>query len=369
MATDVIMPALGVAQETGKVLRWLRKEGDAVEQGAPIMEIETDKVTVEVEAPASGTLAGIRVPEGTDVPVGEVVAVILAAGEDARASALQARDGDGTPAPRARRRLASPKAKRIAAERGIDVTALTGSGPGGAVVAADLEGMQAPAASAPVSSIWQLMAERTTEAWRTAPHFYLSRDVDTGRLVAWRESARKRPGYELLTHTDLLVKLVAAALREHPRVNAAWRDGGIVENPDIGVGVAVAVEDGLVVPVVHTADRLELLEIVARRVELVEAARSGGLRPNDVAGGTFTISNLGMFGVDAFAAIINAPQAAILAVGRIAERVVPVNGRPEVRPMCTLTLSFDHRVVDGARGAQFLDTLAGLIEEPAGLVD
>src|SRR6266540_2352287 len=183
MATDVIMPALGVAQETGKVLRWLRKEGDAVEQGAPIMEIETDKVTVEVEAPASGTLAGIRAPEGTDVPVGEVVAVILAAGEDARASEHQARDGDGVPAPRARRRLASPKAKRIAAERGIDVTALTGSGPG---VAADLEAVQAPAASPPVSSIWRLMAERTTEAWRTAPHFYLSREVDTGRLVAWR---------------------------------------------------------------------------------------------------------------------------------------------------------------------------------------
>ncbi len=388
MPTDVIMPALGVAQETGKVLKWLRGEGDEVEEGAPLLEIETDKVTVEVEAPASGTLAGIRFAEGSDVPVGHVVALILATGEEAPAaapaavepreqapvSAATGGNGSRSTARRAGRPLASPKARRIAKERGVDVTSLTGSGPRGAVLAADVEGAGAAAAAGPpqaveVGAIWQRMAERTTQAWQTAPHFYLSRDVDAGRLDAWRDGARRRAGYERLTHTDLLVKVAAAALRRHPRVNAAWRDGGIAGNDDVNVGVAVAVDDGLVVPVVHGADVLELRAVVERRVELVDAARAGKLRPDDVGAATFTISNLGMYGVDAFAAILNAPQAAILAVGRIANRVVPVDGRPEIRPMCTLTVSFDHRVVDGARGALFLETLAELIEEPAGLID
>jgi len=383
MATDVIMPALGVAQETGKVLRWLRTEGEEVEQGAPIMEIETDKVTVEVEAPASGTLAGIRVSEGADVPVGDVVALILAAGEEAPAEvpvavaserpapalAQVAEAGNGAAARPVRRPLASPKARRIAKERGVDLASLAGSGPRGAVIAADVEAGREDAPPAQVGAIWQRMAERTTQSWQTAPHFYLTRDVDSGRLNAWRESARGRSGYERVTHTDLLVKVVAAALRRHPRLNATWRDGGIAETDEINVGIAVAVEDGLVVPVVHGADRLELRAVAERRAELVERARAGRLQPGDVGGGTFTISNLGMYGVDAFAAILNAPQAATLAVGRIADRIVPVNGRPEVRPMCTLTLSLDHRVADGARGAQFLETLAELIEEPAGLID
>jgi pyruvate dehydrogenase E2 component (dihydrolipoamide acetyltransferase) len=212
------------------------------------------------------------------------------------------------------------------------------------------------------------MAENTTRSWQSVPHFFLLRDVDAGRLDSWRESTRLRAGYEGVTHTDLLVKLCAASLREHPRVNASWRDGGLVEQRDVNVGIAVAIDDGLVVPVVHGADQLGLREIAERRRALVDAARENRLRPDDVSGGTFTISNLGMFGVDAFLAIVNAPQAAILAVGRIAERIVPVVGRAEVRPMMTLSLSFDHRVVDGARGAQFLDTLADLIEEPAGLV-
>ncbi len=379
MPTDVIMPALGVAQETGKVLRWFHAEGAEVEKDSPLMEIETDKVTVEVEAPASGTLAGIRFSEGADVPVGNVVAVILAAGEEApsevpvavrsEAPTAAASKGDGGTARRPRRPLASPKARRIAADRGIDLAALTGSGQRGAVLAADVEALAAPAeARREIGSIWKRMAERTTHSWQTVPHFYLSRDVDAGRLDAWRESARRRPGYERLSHTDLLAKVVAAALERHPRVNATWRDGGIAENPAINVGVAVAVDDGLIVPVIHHADRLELREIVDRRVAFVEAARAGRLSPEDVSGGTFTISNLGMFGVDAFTAILNAPQAAILAVGRIADRIVPLDGRPAVKSMCTLTLSFDHRVVDGARGAQFLDTLAELVEEPAGLV-
>ena len=338
MPRDVIMPALGMAQETGKVLRWLKAEGDAVAEGEPLLEIETDKVTVDVESPATGTLAGIRAGEGDDVPVGQAIAVVLTAGEELAA-------------PRARP-PASPKARRLAAERGVELSVVAGSGPGGAVVAADL-------GSAPVlPSVWRLMAARTTESWQSVPHFYLRREVDGSRLERLRSDEPARPSY-----TDLLIQLVAAALRRHPNVNATWHDGAPVRSEHVNIGVAVAVEDGLVVPVVHDADRLSLTEVTARRKRLVEAARGGELRPADVADGTFTVSNLGMYGVDSFDAIVNAPQAGILAVGRIVERFVPVEGRPEVRPTMQLSLSFDHRVVDGARGAEFLGTLASLVED------
>jgi pyruvate dehydrogenase E2 component (dihydrolipoamide acetyltransferase) len=212
------------------------------------------------------------------------------------------------------------------------------------------------------------MAERTQRSWQEVPHFFLSRDVDASRLQSWRAAARAKPGGEAITHTDLLVKVCAEALRRHPRVNASWRDGEIAAGSGINVAIAVATTDALVVPVVHAADRLDLAAIAARRREIVDAARAGKLRPDDVQGGSFTISNLGMYGVDAFQAIVNAPQAAILAVGRIGERPWAENGELVVRPVLTLTLSFDHRVVDGARGAEFLDTLASLVEEPAGLV-
>jgi pyruvate dehydrogenase E2 component (dihydrolipoamide acetyltransferase) len=382
MATEVLMPALEMAQETGRIVRWLKAEGDTVAKGEPLMEIETDKVTVEIEAPADGTLAGVRAGEGDEVPVGEAVAFILGAGEEAPELAPMSASTDVAPAPapdssnnlllgdRGARPLASPKARRIAAERGIDLATVGGTGPHGAVVAADLaaEPKEDASNSLLLGSIWRRMAERTTRSWQSAPHFFLLREVDASRLEGWRESLRRRTGHEGVTHTDLLIKLCAAALGEHPRVNASWRDGGITANDDVNVGIAVAIEDGLVVPVLHSADALAVEAIAGRRVELVAAAREGRLAPKDVSGGTFTISNLGMFGVDAFLAIVNEPQAAILAVGRIADRVVAVDGRPEVRPTMILALSFDHRVVDGARGAEFLDTLASLVEEPAGLV-
>jgi pyruvate dehydrogenase E2 component (dihydrolipoamide acetyltransferase) len=397
MAIDVIMPALGMAQETGKILRWLKTDGEAVSKGEPLMEIETDKVTVEVEAPADGTLA-LRAAEGDEVDVGKAVAVIVGAGEpmpkpgsidaattssaDAQPVAdIEPETVPATQSQSARRQLASPKARRLAQEHGIELTAVAGSGPHGAVVAADVEALGGNGAIAdapppgleagqelPLGAVWTRMAERMSESWRTVPHFFLLRQVEATRLLAWRESLRSRAGYESVTHTDLLLKLCAAALREHPRVNASWRDGKILASAGVHVGVAVALEDGLVVPVVHDADDLDLHELAARRKALVEAARSGRLRPEDVSGGTFTVSNLGMYGVDAFAAIVNPPQAAVLAVGRITDRVIPVAGKAEIRPTLVLCLSFDHRVVDGARGAQFLDTLAGLMEEPAGLV-
>jgi pyruvate dehydrogenase E2 component (dihydrolipoyllysine-residue acetyltransferase) len=366
MPADVIMPALGMAQDTGRVLRWLRSEGDAVKKGEPLLEIETDKVTVEIEAPADGTLAGVRAAEGEEVPVGRAVAVVLGEGETFEVSEVEAVTaapvpvavGNGAaataPARSGRRRLASPKARRIARERGIDIDSLSGSGPNGAVTAADVEGARSAPTTADFGSVWRLMAERTQQAWQTVPHFYLRREVDASRLSSWRAAAPVK-----VSHTDLLVKVAAEALRRHPRVNNAER---------INVAIAVATEDALVAPVVHDADRLDLAQIAERRKEIVARARENKLRPDDVSGGTFTISNLGMYGVDSFDAIVNAPQAAILAVGRIRDRIVPVDGQPAIRPVLELTVSFDHRVVDGARGAEFLDTLASLIEEPAGLV-
>ena len=215
--------------------------------------------------------------------------------------------------------------------------------------------------------MWRIMAERMTASWTTAPHFYLVREVNVARLVAWLGTARKQTGAHI-TYSDLLVKLVAATLAQHPRVNVSWKDGTLERHTEINIGLAVALEDGLVVPVIARADTLGLKDIATRREDLVARAQAGKLRPADIQGGVFTISNLGMYGVDAFSAIVNPPQAAILAVGRIADRVVPVNGQPAVQPTMTLTLSCDHRALDGARGAQFLGALADLIEEPLALL-
>jgi len=389
MATNVIMPALELAQETGKVLKWLKAPGDTVTKGEPIVEIETDKATVEIEAPASGILRDVTARAGDTVPVGQTIALIAAAGEAGAAAQAPARTavppvaspgpalaavaappvrrdsatGAGAPT---RLAAASPKARRLADERGLDLRVLRGTGPGGAVLTADVATAQRPAAAG-VGTVWRIMAERMTASWTTAPHFYLVREVTVGRLVSWQERARKQTGVRV-TYTDLLVKLVAAALAQHPSANAAWKDGAILRNASIDIGLAVAVEQGLVVPVIHRADTLTLAELAGHREDLVSRAHAGKLRPADIQGGGFTISNLGMFGVDAFSAIVNPPQAAILAVGRIVDRIVAVDGQPAVRPSMTLTLSCDHRALDGARGAQFLGALADLIEEPLALL-
>jgi pyruvate dehydrogenase E2 component (dihydrolipoamide acetyltransferase) len=359
VATEVIMPALGVSQETGRVLRWLKAAGDEVASGEPIVEIETDKVTVEMEAPASGVLGPIKTDEGQDVPVGHVIGLILAPGESPPAEAPHAPSPAGGGA--------SPLARRRAREAGIDPRAVFGTGPGGAVTAADVAAAtDAPESGAggavEVGPVWRRMVEHVSASW-AAPHFFLTRDVDAEQLVAWRASLG-----DDVTITDLVVWLVARALERHPEVNARWEDGAPRRVADVDVGIAVAIDDGLIVPVVHGANRLEVREVAERRRDLVARARDGALRPEDVQGGTFTVSNLGMFGVDAFTAIVNGPQAAILAVGRVADRVVAVEGRPAVRPRMHLTLSCDHRVVDGARGARFLATLTELAEEPLRLV-
>ena len=369
MPANVIMPALELAQETGKVLRWLKAPGDTVSKGEPIVEIETDKVTVEIEAPASGVLRDVSAREGDVIPVGQTIARIFAAGEvgaaepEAPVMSVRHADAAAPEAVTARLTPASPKARRLAAERHLELTTLRGSGPGGAVLASDV-----PATAAPgVSTVWRIMAERMSQSWAAAPHFYLVREANVSRLVTWRERASRQTGARL-TYTDLLVKLIAAAISQHPRVNVSWKDGAIVQHADINIGLAVALDDGLVVPVLHRADTLSLGEIVARREDVVGRAQAGKLRPADIQGGSFTISNLGMYGVDAFSAIVNPPQAAILAVGRIADRVVAVGGQAVVRPTVVLTLSCDHRAVDGARGAQFLGALTELVEEPLALL-
>ena len=437
MPKEVIMPALGMAQDEGVLLRWLKKEGEMVQAGEPLMEVATDKVDVQVEAPASGLLTAVTAQEGDEIPVGQVIALIAAEGEELPAKPVSAplatdiEDSEGeppaqsvpsqsrVPSPVAARMaaqhgidladvpavggrisredieahmraagagvrvLASPKARRLARERGIDLASLAGNGPQGAVLAADVpltvqpptesitqpQPVPAPAASPPdqptVSRMWQIMAQRLTASWTSVPHFYLVREVDATGLQGWRSLlASKTPDRVNVTYTDLLTKLTALSLARFPRLNASWRDGEILFNPDINIGLAVAVPEGLLVPVVHKADQLQVEDIAARRTDLVARANRASLLPDDFAGGTFTISNLGMYGVDAFNAIVNPPQAAILAVARITDRVVAVDGQPAVRPMLTLTLSCDHRAVDGVMAAQFLDTLAALIEEP-----
>ncbi len=456
MATEIVMPALGMAQETGVLVHWLKREGEAVVKGEPIMEIETDKATVEVEAPASGRLSQVSAREGDVVPVGKTIALILAVGEAPATDAKEKPSASGMPAsrevnaspvaasplarkiaaehgleladipsngeritkedvlahlaiaegrqagaqPGAGKISASPKARRLAAERGLALAEIAGSGPGGAVLAADVlsalpvagtvaksspalsepemkatqpgaPGFSASPQEASLSNAWRVMAERMSTSWSSAPHFYLVREVQAGALIALRERVsplvEKRSGIRP-TYTDLLVRLVAATLRDHPRLLGSWSGDGIRLKRDINIGVAVGTEDGLVVPVIHQADTRSIGELALLRQELVKRAGEHSLRPGDLNGGTFTLTNLGMYNVDAFMAILNPPQAAILSVGRIADRVIAVNGQPAVRPVMILTLSCDHRVVDGLRGAQFLDDLAKLIEEPWGLL-
>jgi pyruvate dehydrogenase E2 component (dihydrolipoamide acetyltransferase) len=403
MAVSVVMPALELAQETGKILSWIKKEGDSITKGEPLVEIETDKITFEVEAPADGVLAGVRSKEGEDVPVGKTIAWIVAAGEEppaeaesavAAAMVEQARHaaeppraasatvapeapGSSTPASSAK---ASPKAKRLAKELGVDLSTIRGTGPDGSITSDDVEAAaKAPAKAAPsapaapeaapaLSAIARLMAERTTQSWTTAPHFFLVREVDAGTLVEARDQLGpviERERAVKLTHTDLLVALIARVLAKHPKMNASWVGDRVQLNPAVNISIAMAVADGVVGAVVPTAATASLGEIAALRRELTDRARGGKLRPQDITGGTFTISNLGMYGIDAFSAIITAPQAAVLAVGRISDRVVPVDGKPGIRPVLTMTLSSDHRVVDGAQAALFLSAVAEALREPS----
>ena len=378
MAFSVVMPALEMAQETGKLVAWRKKEGESVSKGEPLLEIETDKAVLEVEAPADGILSGIAVSEGAVVPVGETIAWIVRPGEAAPAKSsitvatvaaepkanagvyaeipLQRADSGGP-------RL-SPKARRLAREAGIDTSRVRGSGPGGAVLASDLGGLsQSSADFETPSAVGRLMAERTTQSWTTVPHFFVTREADVAALVEARERWQRQSGIRV-THTDLLVALVARVLKKHSRLNASWSEGKIRANHEINVAIGIAVEDGVVAAVIQRADAMPIGEIARQRQDVTERARANRLHPADISGATFTISNLGMYEVDSFSAIINSPQAAILAVGSITDRVVAIAGEPAVRPMMSMTLSSDHRVVDGARAASFLKDLVESLREP-----
>jgi pyruvate dehydrogenase E2 component (dihydrolipoamide acetyltransferase) len=387
------MPALELAQETGKLVSWLKQEGQTVAKGEPLLEIETDKAVMEIESPGDGVLTAIRVQPGVEVPVGQTIAWLLRPGEPPPLEDAPSESGrrmtaasptsssiasQAAASPADAPAKISPKARRLAKEHGIDLSRMRGSGPGGEILATDIlavvEAGTAPAQTAPaqpgletMSSTAKLMAERTTKSWTSVPHFFVVHDVDASALLAARErflpEVDKAFGVRL-THTDLLAALVAPVLARHPRANAAWTDQGIRLNQQVNLGIAMAVEDAVVAAVIPNADTTALGQIAVQRRDMAERARAGRLRSSDIAGATFTISNLGMYNVDAFNAIISPPQVAILAVGRIADRVVPVDGKPAIRPMMTLTLSADHRVIDGARAAMFLRDVAEAIRQP-----
>ena len=400
MATEVILPRLGQGMESGTIVRWLKSEGEPVQKGEPLFELDTDKVTQEVEAEAAGVLLKIAVPEG-EVPVGQTVAFIGAEGEDvpdvpaaappaeASEKPLQAEEEPRTePAPQLEgaaaadgngRVKASPLARRLARERGIDLGAVRGTGPEGRIVAEDVERAEAggpaapPAAPAlapagevervPLSNVRRTIARRLTEAWQI-PVFQLQASADMTRVNALVARLRERDPDVRTTVTDVLTKVCGQALMRHREVNAEFTEEAILLHPSANVGLAVAAPQGLVVPVIRSAERLSLTEIAAVRADLVGRARESKLRADDLEGGTFTISNLGMYAVESFTAVLNPPQAAIVAVGATEERVVPMGSETAVRPMVTLTCTFDHRAVDGAPAAAFLQTLKESLEDP-----
>jgi pyruvate dehydrogenase E2 component (dihydrolipoamide acetyltransferase) len=390
MATELKVPTLGMDMEEATIVRWLVEEGAEVEKGDPVLEIDTDKTSFEIESPAGGTIRNLRGEAGETVPVGVTLAYIAAPGEEMEAGVLpgeeEARPDVGENYRDGRRVRASPAARRAAAERGLAIEAITGSGPGGRVYLSDVleadvrqrppeavpasrapgaDGLVAPTEPSPgetlerepLSRIRRIGAERTAKSFAEVPHFYLTRDLEADRLLELqgRLKAKTEPAPSL---TELLALAVARTLRDHPRLNARYAGGGEMElNLRVNLGIAVATDEGLVVPVLKGADALPLRELVPASKELVQRAREGKLSPEELSGGTFTISNLGMMGIDTFDAIINAPQAAILALGRV--RTVPEwrEGEWLPRRVISATLSIDHRVADGADGARFLQAL------------
>lgn len=411
MAEIIRMPKMSDTMTEGVVVKWLVKEGDTVKSGDIIAEVETDKATMDFECYSKGTLLHIAVAEGQAVAVDGLVAIVGQPGEDISAllnagpataasnSAPAAEPVNNTPAatpvqsspaapiPAAPvsttsnnngRILASPLARKLAADKGIDLSQVNGSGENGRIVKQDVENFQVPAQTAPAATVFpgtesyeevpvsqmrKTIAARLSESKFSAPHFYLNIEVNMDKAVAAREQLNAISEVKI-SMNDLVVKAVAGALRKHPKVNSSWLGTKIRYNHHIHIGVAMAVEEGLLVPVVRFADQKSLSQISTEVKEYGKKAREKKLQPQDWAGNTFTVSNLGMFGIDSFTAIINPPDACILAVGAVKDTVGVVNG--EVKPVKTMnvTLSCDHRVVDGATGAQFLQTFRALLEEP-----
>jgi len=402
VANEVKLPRLGQGMESGTVTRWLKSEGEKVAKGEPLFEVDTDKVTQEVESDFAGVLLRIALAEG-EAPVGQTIAWIGEPGEEVQAPAEQAPaasepvPGTEAAAPETRseprepvpgtgaaanggRIKASPLARRLARERGIDLASLRGTGPEGRIVAEDVErgAVTAPAPTAapapavpvgevesvPLTNIRKTIARRLTAAWQ-APVFQLTRSADMSRANELVAMARELHPEVRVTVTDLLAKVCAVGLQRHRNVNVAYTEDALLRFPTANVGIAVAAPQGLVVPVLRSVERLSLAEIAGARADVVDRARENKLTAHDLDGGTFTISNLGMYGIEQFVAVLNPPQAAILAVGATEDRAVVVDGEVVVRPMMTMTLTVDHRAVDGADGADFLRTVKQLLEEPA----
>jgi len=414
MATEVKLPRLGQGMESGTIVRWLKAEGDAVKANEPLYELDTDKVTQEVESEVEGVLLKIVVQEG-ETEVGTTIAVIGRDSDDVSVEAAPAAavprpdsapddiavptESASTPAPppvtdngsapekavapaAGARIKASPLARRIARERGLELSAIAGSGPDGRILAEDVERApvgegvasaagHAPPASAEVevitlSSTRKTIARRLTDAW-SAPVFQLGVSIDMSETLHLREQlvARLADGDAKPTVNDLLTKFVGVSLMQHRALNATFTGDEIHRHPGAHVGMAVAAPNGLVVPVIRDADRRSIQEIARARADLVGRARDGKLTLPDMEGGTFTISNLGMFGIEQFVAVLNPPQVAILAVGAVKETPVVVDGEIDIAPMMQVVLTCDHRAIDGADGAEFLRTLVALVEQPA----
>jgi len=359
LVTKVMMPKLSLTMKEGTVVQWFKKEGERVEKGEPVVEVLSDKVTYEVEAPASGVMRKILAEEGVDVPVAETLAIITAPGEELPEVEAVAEE----PAERAKERIiASPAAKRLAREYGVNLYQVRSTGPDGRIVEEDVrrfvEGTKvAPRVREviPLTGIRKTAAERVSLSARTAPHSTITMEVDMSN------AAKLRTKFQF-SYTDVLVKAVAKALTEHPVMNSTLEKDQIEIFEDVNVGVAVATEKGLIVPVVRNADKKELEEIASTVKELVEKARQGKLTREEMSGGTFTITNLGMFGVDFFTPIINPPESAILGVGRVVEKPVVVDKEIVTKPMMHVSLSFDHRVVDGVPAARFLGKVKQILE-------
>lgn len=405
MVNRVLMPRMGSSMEQGKILRWLKKEGDRVEKGDMIAEIETEKVTIQIEAFASGFLRQIVAPEGETVPVGGLIAVIAGADEPIP-PIEQLREGEAGPTPRPateaeparaapapaavpaapERVAASPVARRLAEELGVDLTQVRGTGPGGRVVKEDIEQFvaqkRAPTAppapervtdrieEVPLSGIRQAIARQMTTSKQTVPHFYLTMEVDVTEAQRLRRQLNELVEGESkkVSVNDLVVVAAARALRKMPEVNASYAGDRIQRKHFVNVGVAVDTPEGLIVPVVHDADQKSLREVSRDIKRLARGARERRLAAEDVEGATFTVTNLGMFGVEHFSGIINPPEGAILAVGAVETKPVVVDGAVSVADRMKLTLSGDHRVIDGAIGARFLQEVKALLEKPLSLV-
>ena len=418
MSINILMPALSPTMTEGKLARWLKKEGDEVKSGDVLAEIETDKATMEVEAVDEGYLAKIVVPDGTEgVAVNAVIGIMTAEKGEKLDAPAPAKAAVAAPAPapaaaapvapvahqpaQEERIFASPLAKRIARQAGIDLANVKGSGPNGRIVRADLEGALAqaakpapatavtpapapkPAAATPAifgahkklpnSSMRKVIAKRLLESKQNVPHFYLTVNIELDALLELRAklnatAPKDGSGAFKLSVNDLIIKACAVALKRHPNVNASWTDEAILQYDDVDISIAVAIPDGLITPIIRKADMLGLAAISNSMKDLGARAKAGKLKPEEYQGGGFSISNLGMFGISEFSAIINPPQACILAVGAGEKRAVVKNDQLAIATVMTVTLSCDHRVVDGALGAEFLATLKTILEEPLSLL-